>query len=172
MPVGLIRFIFVALVAGAAVPAWGAGIPDYGTKNFSPGGDSPSYFTNENGVVVGVSESDGTDDGTDTPIRSLRSGYEERESSYRTTSNHRKLGASHDARYVATGHLRGKDRLTRAISTNSRRSAPAIRLVRSGRTANTMIATTRVRTADAGGAKFARKNPRHAFSAKSQSRKG
>jgi hypothetical protein len=41
----------IAFLAGAlalaGVPASGLELPDYGSKNFSPSGDTPAYFTNE-----------------------------------------------------------------------------------------------------------------------------
>jgi len=41
----------IILLAGAlavtAVPALAVDLPDYGSKNFSPSGDTPSYFANE-----------------------------------------------------------------------------------------------------------------------------
>jgi hypothetical protein len=41
----------IVLLAGAlaitAVPALAVDLPDYGSKNFSPSGDTPSYFANE-----------------------------------------------------------------------------------------------------------------------------
>jgi hypothetical protein len=45
----------IAFVAGglavASCPAFAADIPDYGSKNFSPTGDTPSYFANESTPV-------------------------------------------------------------------------------------------------------------------------
>src|SRR5690349_1043655 len=36
----------------ACLPALGAELPDFGSKNFSPSGDTPSYFTNEAAPVA------------------------------------------------------------------------------------------------------------------------
>src|ERR1700746_4114676 len=41
-----ITFIAGAL-AFACLPALAVELPDYGSKNFSPSGDTPSYFANE-----------------------------------------------------------------------------------------------------------------------------
>ena len=46
-----ITFLAGAL-AFACLPALGAELPDYGSKNFSPSGDTPSYFTNEAAPVA------------------------------------------------------------------------------------------------------------------------
>lgn len=45
-----IAFLGGAL-AFAAFPAVAIDLPDYGSKNFSPSGDTPSYFTNETAPV-------------------------------------------------------------------------------------------------------------------------
>jgi hypothetical protein len=46
----------IAFLAGtlalAGVPASGLELPDYGSKNFSPSGDTPAYFTNEAAPVA------------------------------------------------------------------------------------------------------------------------
>jgi len=45
----------IVLLAGAlavaAVPARAVDLPDYGSKNFNPSGDTPSYFANESAPV-------------------------------------------------------------------------------------------------------------------------
>jgi hypothetical protein len=46
-----IAFLASAL-ALAGVPASGLELPDYGSKNFSPSGDTPAYFTNEAAPVA------------------------------------------------------------------------------------------------------------------------
>lgn len=47
-------------------------MPDFGTKNFNPGGDTPSYFSNEYGAPA-VAADEITDDGADdAPHRSQR----------------------------------------------------------------------------------------------------
>ncbi len=45
-----IAFLTSALALG---PALAVDMPSYGSKNFDPPGDAPSYFTNENGGVAG-----------------------------------------------------------------------------------------------------------------------
>src|SRR5215813_12758390 len=35
----------------ACLPAFAVDLPDYGSKNFSPSGDTPSYFANESAPV-------------------------------------------------------------------------------------------------------------------------
>jgi hypothetical protein len=58
----LTRLAVAAVIAGAAVPGLSAEMPDFGTKNFSPGGDTPAYFSNENGAF-GLAAAEATDDG-------------------------------------------------------------------------------------------------------------
>src|ERR1700694_3699050 len=46
----------IAFLAGAlslaAPPAFALELPDYGSKNFSPSGDTPTYFTNETAPIA------------------------------------------------------------------------------------------------------------------------
>src|SRR5690349_5442407 len=46
-----ITFLAGAL-AFACLPAFALELPDYGSKNFSPSGDTPAYFTNEAAPVA------------------------------------------------------------------------------------------------------------------------
>ncbi|HEY1432986.1 MAG TPA: hypothetical protein VGF39_15375 [Stellaceae bacterium] len=39
--------LFAGALAVATVPAQAVDLPDYGSKNFNPSGDTPSYFANE-----------------------------------------------------------------------------------------------------------------------------
>src|ERR1700740_2908118 len=43
--------MFVGAFVIASVPAFAFDLPDSGSKNFSPTGDTPSYFSNENAPV-------------------------------------------------------------------------------------------------------------------------
>jgi hypothetical protein len=51
MPKLTITFLAGAL-AFASLPALAVDLPDYGSKNFSPSGDTPTYFTNESAPVA------------------------------------------------------------------------------------------------------------------------
>jgi hypothetical protein len=64
MPAALKGMVFVAAIALAAVPAWAAGMPEFGTKNFDPGAATPAYFSNENGIGDAETVDDGADDAT------------------------------------------------------------------------------------------------------------
>src|SRR5271166_2694292 len=64
MPAALKGMVFVAAIALAAVPAWAAGMPEFGTKNFDPGAATPAYFSNENGIGDAETVDDGADDTT------------------------------------------------------------------------------------------------------------
>ena len=70
MPKMLIRYALAAAIAGAGTPAWSAGIPDFGTKNFSPGSDAPAYFSNESGAFFGAAASE-NEDGNDVSSSSM-----------------------------------------------------------------------------------------------------
>jgi hypothetical protein len=47
-------------------------MPDYGTKNFNPGGDTPAYFSNEYGAPAVAADEVIDDGGDEVPHRSLR----------------------------------------------------------------------------------------------------
>src|SRR5271170_3087879 len=120
MPVTLTRFVFAAAVACAAVPGWGAGMPDYGTKNFSPGGATPSYFTNENSAVFGAAENENTDDGADTPTRTSEPTAEPLQSD-RTTRHHYGKLSSRNSTSHAAAHSRGKGHASQLAGVRSAR---------------------------------------------------
>jgi hypothetical protein len=58
-----VAFAVAVAIAIAAIPAWSTEMPDFGTKNFSPGSAAPAYFSNEKGAALG--QMDATDDGSD-----------------------------------------------------------------------------------------------------------
>lgn len=68
MPSMLKGLVFVAAIAFAAAPAWAAGMPDFGTKNFSPDLATPAYFSNENGGGDAETVYDGADDTAARPV--------------------------------------------------------------------------------------------------------
>lgn len=111
MPDMLIRLAFIAVIAGAAIPAWGAGMPDFGTKNFSPGEDAPSYFSNENGVM-GTAAGEAWDDGEDAAISSAS---ETSEPAGIASRYHGRL-AAHESRYHRTAYVRPSGHLRSARS--------------------------------------------------------
>jgi len=43
--------VLAGVAAFAYLPAFAVDLPDYGSKNFSPSGDTPSYFANESAPV-------------------------------------------------------------------------------------------------------------------------
>ena len=101
MPEMLIRLALAAAIAGAAIQASGAEMPEFGTKNFSPGGGAPSYFTNENGVV-GTAAGEAWDDGEDAAISSAS---DTNEPARMTSRNHDRV-AAHQSRYHSTAYAR------------------------------------------------------------------
>jgi hypothetical protein len=163
MPGMVKRFVLAAALAGAAIPAWSAGMPDYGTKNFSPGGDAPSYFSNENGSALGLAANESMDDGGDAPIRSVRAAAEPNDGAW-TASRHR-----HGK--FASSRRSGSHRAIRWASAGGTRTVAMGRSSRSTRSATTIEAATKGRALGAGSAKHARSSVGHA-SARASSRKG
>jgi hypothetical protein len=124
------RFVSAAAIACLAIPAWSGDMPDFGTKNFSPGGETPSYFSNEYGAPA-VAADEITDDGGDgAPHRSLRAseprhravawGYRARFTAIRGSGYHVRP-AGHSVRFanakstrIAATASRANRRITRA----------------------------------------------------------
>ena len=155
MPVKLTRFVFATALAWAAVPAWGAGMPDYGTKNFSPGGATPSYFTNENSAALGIPDNESADDGADTAADAAPSIAEPRQFE-EAVGHHRGRLASRRSEAHAAAHLRASGHSSRAAGARNTRTASMERFAKVRRPEHT---------------KSARTNSWHA-SAKTSSRKG
>jgi hypothetical protein len=119
MPGLLIRFAFAAAVASAAMPAWGAGMADFGTKNFSPGIDAPSYFSNENGAPGATEMTD--DGGDDIPVRVVRTTSAAGQDEWTTSRRHAKFAALHGSRSRGAPQMQpaGYAHSTRAKSAHS-----------------------------------------------------
>ncbi len=168
MPATVRRFAFVAAIAYAVAPAWGAGMPDYGTKNFSPGGATPSYFTHENSAILGTAENENAEDGADTPAGSMPASPEvlhaDRAPEYRTGRHHGRLaGRSFEAHAARDSRARGHA---------ARSAADGARGGSNGRPAGRWAhAATSARSFRSGAARPAKTATRHA-SARSWSRKG
>jgi hypothetical protein len=169
MPATLTRFVFAAAIACAALPVWGAGMPDYGTKNFNPGGATPSYFTNENSAVLGTAENESTDDGADMPTRSAPAAVLWR-SAGPTGHHHGKLASRRSEPHAAL-YLRGKGHAPKPAGARSARTTSMGGSVKPSRPEHATLATAKARTAGSNSTKSAKSNVRHA-SARFSSRKG
>jgi hypothetical protein len=175
MPVTLTRFVFAAAMACAAFPVWGAGLPDYGTKNFDPGGATPSYFTNENSSVLGSAENENTDDGADVPTRSVEREAESERPAGTTGHRHgRYTGRKAEAHAATQTHKKGH--ASQSVGTRSARATSIGRSAKSSRSEHVTEAAAKARTAisiapGSSHTKSAKSNTRHA-SARFSSRKG
>jgi hypothetical protein len=118
MPVPVRRFLFAAIILCAGLPARGADISDYGTKNFSPGVDTPSYFTSESNTVLGSAENEGTEDGGNAAMRSVQITSESRHVERAALHRYRKFAA------VTYLHSRGRRRAIQLASSRTFRAKP------------------------------------------------
>jgi hypothetical protein len=75
--------VFAGALALTSLPALAVDLPDYGSKNFNPSGDTPTYFTNES-VPVSARTADATERDwsavdemipTRSAVEPIRSGY-------------------------------------------------------------------------------------------------
>jgi len=173
MPVKLTKIWFAAMVALASLPALGADMPLSGTKNFIPGGDAPSYFTNENGTVSGVAAVDETtsDDGVDQTLGSPRSETGPTRSAETTTRRHGGFAASHRREKYRAANFTAKGRSAHVASASKTRIASAGAPVRSTRTAGRTTSRPKAKSDGAGILRSAKSSTRHA-AVKSAARKG
>jgi len=173
MPVNLTKIWFAAIVALASLPALADDMPGSGTKNFIPGGDAPSYFTNENGVVSGVAAVDETtsDDGVDQTLGSQRSETAPMHSARTTTQRHGGLAASHRREKYSAANLTAKGRSAHVVSANKTRIASVGAPLRSTRTTGRSTNPPKAKSDGAGIARPAKSSARHA-AARSAARKG
>ncbi len=173
MPVKLTTICFAAMVAFASLPALAADMPVSGTKNFIPGGDAPSYFTNENAAFSGVAAVDETtsDDGVDQTLGSPRSETGPMRSARTTTTRHGGLAASHRrAKYGAANFAAG-GRAAHIASASKTRIASVGAALRSARTTGRTTNLPKVKSERAEIARPARSGARHA-AAKPAARRG
>lgn len=149
---------FPILLAGAlavaAVPAFAIDLPDYGSKNFSPSGDTPSYFANE-AAPVSARTADTTqhdwsavDDMAETEsVERTRAAYTHsgrhgRYSVAQRSGRHAsgRSGVAHSARVSATVGYAGRTthnsaaqtRSVSAVKTTSKRGKPGARHASAG----------------------------------------
>lgn len=143
MPRVRMKIWIAAVLAAAASPAV-AGMPDIGTKNFTPGSDVPSYLTNENLAVapgspgqspIGTAYNQPADPlpSVTAPVHATRSPHRHRDGlaavpSYRRrgrgvdATGHRSI---HAAR-VSTAHshrLSGRSEMARAVWAGRKKAA-------------------------------------------------
>ncbi len=162
MPRLLTRWVLAAAIASVGGPLWAAGMPDFGTKNFSPGADVPSFFSNENAVFAGPAPAESMDDGGDVSTGPIRAVAVARRSA--GTAMHRHGLVTH-ARKSASG---------RAMHFARARNARAISIgysTRSQRAATMTQSAGRGPKAPRAGAKPGKSGVRHA-AAKSPSHRG
>ena len=166
MPSMLIRYALAAAIAGAGAPAWSAGIPDFGTKNFSPGNDAPAYFSNESGAFLGASASE-NEDGNDVSSVSIQATAEPDYSVSSGPRHHSRLAytSKSGSRAAARGHSL---RLANAKSTHGMSTA---RYERSAHSASTAPPGTKTRMPRTGSTKSGKSGLRHA-SVKASSHNG
>jgi hypothetical protein len=173
MPVELTKICFAAMVALSTLPALANDMPGSGTKNFIPGGDAPSYFTNENGAVSGVAAVDETtsDDGVDQTLGSQRSETAPMHSARTMTQRHGGLAASHRREKYSAANITIRGRSAHVASANKTRIASAGAPLRSPRTAGRTTNPPKAKSERAEIARPARSSARHA-AAKSAARRG
>jgi hypothetical protein len=101
-----ITFLAGALVF-VSVPALAVDLPDYGSKNFSPSGDTPTYFANESAPVAArtadTTERDWSAVDAMTPTMPAAPGR----SAHRRSAGHGKYHATHGSGRYGAGRSSG-----------------------------------------------------------------
>jgi hypothetical protein len=171
MPGKLTKIWFAAVLACTGWPALGAGMPDSGTKNFVPGGDAPSYFTNERGAVSAAEDEATADDGADQSLGSPNPATEPIHPAAASRRLHGKVAALHPRERRVAANSRDRGRAVQVAGGKAVRTASAGKPARSIRTASRAAVPPRAMAAKSGGANQAKRNARHA-AAKSAARRG
>jgi hypothetical protein len=162
--------VLAAAFAASILPAYAAGMPDTGTKNFIPGGDTPSYLTNENLAVAPGSAAQpmpaAADDQAEAPTRS---GPVSIHATQTATRRHDRHAAGHKSGHRAAVSGNTKTRSARGASTKRVGASKSASLRRSARPPRASGKTES--TAQTGPAKHGKANAWHA-AAKSSAKKG
>jgi hypothetical protein len=114
MPSKLAIIVLAAALAVSIIPVHAAGMPEIGTKNFIPGGDTPSYLTNEN-LTVAPGEPDNAFDPTVSPAHSVAAPTHSAQT--RTWRGHGKFAAGRKTTNRAAAGVRIRSRPTHAAGT-------------------------------------------------------
>jgi hypothetical protein len=166
------KLAIIALAAAFAVsilPAQAAGMPDTGTKNFNPGGDTPSYLTNENLAVAPGSAAQpmpsAADDQAEAPPRGAPVSTHATQTATRRHDKHA-TGRESGHRAIVSG--KAKTRPARVASTKLSGQGKS---ASHSRNAPPLRASSKTAAVKSGPARHGKANPRHA-AAKSAAKKG
>jgi hypothetical protein len=93
----------------ACLPAFAVELPDYGSKNFSPSGDTPSYFANE-AAPVSARTADTTqgDWSAVDEMAPARAAFEGTRSAHRHRGRHGRYAVAQTSRQHGAGRYGGK----------------------------------------------------------------
>jgi hypothetical protein len=147
-------------------------MPASGTKNFVPGGEAPSYFTNEAGGVSTVATDEiAADDGVDQISRPRYFDTGLRPSADKIEGRRGKLAVSHSERRRMAANSRARTSSTLVVTRSRAKTAFIGGPSRPIRTASRTAESRETRAAKAGAGKSAGASVRHAM-AKSTLRRG
>jgi hypothetical protein len=170
MPNKLAILVLAAAFAVSIIPAHAAGMPDSGTKNFIPGGDTPTYLTNENlAVAPGTAAEPAAATAFDQTEGPERSAAAPMHSVQTKARRHGKLAAGRKTAHHAAANGKTKTRSIRVASTTTARGSNSAALGKNPRPVRSASRTASA--ARTGTAKHVKANARHA-SAKSAARRG
>ena len=134
------RIALAAALCCAGLPAFAAGLPDYGSKNFVPGGGTPAFFSNETAAPTVRSDDWSAVDAVTGPERSAPApAHAAAASSHR----HGKVAANHRA---GGAHAAGKSAGAHASRVAAARSVKPKRTASAGHTAHARPAASGSRT--------------------------
>ena len=173
MPDKLTKIWLAALLVCGGLSTAAAEMPASGTKNFVPGGEAPSYFTNEAGAVSTVATDEpAADDGVDQISRSRHFETGLRPSTDKIHGKRGTLAASHSAkRHMAAANSRARESSTFAVRVSNGKAASIGRPSRPTRSAGRTAESRESKAAKAGAGKSGREIVRH-VAEKSTSKRG
>jgi hypothetical protein len=113
MPNRLRIAVLAVALSAAGVPAYAAEIPVYGTKNFTPGGDTPAYFTHNVAAPTVRSEDWSAADQAAGPAAPAAAAEHV---SQATARHHGKVAGNHHGGSHVASKAKGKSRASRATA--------------------------------------------------------
>jgi hypothetical protein len=134
---------FAGVLAVVSFPASAIDIPDYGSKNFSPTGDTPSYFAKESAPVsartADTTAGDWTAEEAAAPMSSAAAPVA---SAHRKTGRHARYAAARGSGHRSPEKLRDISHSTRSAKANTGKATKTASLHAPGTQARSAKTTT------------------------------
>lgn len=166
MPNNLTIAFLAGALAFAGFPAIALDLPDYGSKNFSPSGDTPTYFANETAPVsartADTTARDWSAVDAEAPVPSAVASTN---TPHTAAGRHGRFASAPKSGRHAFGKARGSSHATGSAKANITKAAWTVSHHASAAGAKTSVRSGPVSAAKTTSVKHGRANPRHARAA-------